>query len=453
MIRSNRAATETHPMILEKTRLSLGYIPLTDCAPLVVASEKGFFEKYGLEVSLSKETSWASIRDKLAIGVLDGAHLLAPMALASHLVPSAIDKPLVTALSLDLNGNAITLSKALFQRLREIDPAAGQGTPSALPLKRLIEEDRRKGMPTLTFATVFPYSSHNYLLRYWMAAAGIDPDRDVRMIVIPPSQMVNQLRKGAVDGYCVGEPWNALAVREDLGRVICTSAEIWNNHPEKVLGVCEEWAEQHPATHLALVSALLEALRWLDEPANRLEAVELISSSIHVNAPAEVVRMSMMGTFQYAHNEFPRSRPDFNVFHRYAANFPWRSHAIWLMTQMVRWGQIDHSFDIQETADRVYQPSIFRQAANRLGIAAPSVDHKTEGLHEACWPLAQASAPLILGADTFLDGRSFDPFDPLGYLKGFEIARPTFPLNDELSRAWSCKHRTGQPASGLSGAR
>ena len=425
---------------LEKPQLTLGFIPLTDCAPLVVAKEKGFFEKYGLEVTLSKETSWANIRDKLAIGVLDGAHMLAPMLLASRLTQSSIDKPLVTSLSLDLNGNAITVSKAIFQQLERIEPGITKQSPiSAAPLKRLIEERQAKGEPLLTFATVYPFSSHNYLLRYWMASAGIDPDRDIRLIVIPPSQMVSQLRNEEVDGYCVGEPWNAMAVREDLGRVVCTSNEIWNNHPEKVLGVSEEWAEQHPATHLALVTSLLDALRWLDEPSNRLETVEMISRSIYVNAPAEVIRMSMMGTFQYSHNEFPRSRPGFNVFHRYAANFPWRSHAVWLMTQMVRWGQVEQRFDIHKTAERIYRPDIFRSAANHLGIETPAVDYKAEGINKAPWQLSQSIGPITLGADAFFDGQQFNPLEPQAYLEGFTIAHPSSALGDPqvLHELWT----------------
>lgn len=408
---------------LEKPNLKLGFIPLTDCAPLVVAKEKGIFKKYGLNVELSKETSWANIRDKLAIGVLDGAQMLAPMVVASHLGLAPIDRPLVTALNLDLNGNAITLSESLYQQLLEIDPEGmQQATPSAAPLKKLIEQRASKGLPPLTFATVFPYSNHNYLLRYWMASAGIDPDHDVRLAVIPPPLMVSQLRKGEVDGYCVGEPWNAMAVREGLGRVIITGYEIWNNSPEKVLGVNQEWAEQYPNTHLAVVTALLEALTWIDQPASRLEVVEIISPSIYVNAPAETVRMSMMGTFQYAGNEFPRTCPDFNVFHRYAANFPWRSQALWFISQMLRWGQLNTAVDMKAVAEAAYRPEIFRAAAEALGIESPIKDYKTEGHHSGRWSLAGSQGEIEMGADLFLDGRVFDPSQINSYINEFNIS-------------------------------
>jgi len=424
---------------LEKPKLTLGFIPLTDCAPLVVAHKKGFYERHGLEVTLSKETSWANIRDKLAIGVLDGAQMLAPMVIASHLGLDPIERPVVTALNLDLNGNAVTLSETLYQQLLEIDPQGMQQQPiTAAPLKKLIEQRQEQGAPPLTFATVFPFSSHNYLLRYWMAAAGIDPDRDVRLVIIPPPQMASQLSKGEVDGYCVGEPWNAMAVREGLGRVVITGYDIWNNSPEKVLGVNLEWAEQYPNTHLALVTALLEALQWMDQPENRLEVVELISNSIYVNAPAETVRMSMMGTFQYAKNEFPKTCPDFNVFHHYTANFPWYSQALWFITQMVRWGQANTPVDMHAVAESAYRLDVYRRAARALSIDVPAMDYKMEGRHPKLWKTQGEQAFIEMGPDQYLDGEQFNPADPCAYLNTFEIAHPAID-HAELNRlnpAW-----------------
>lgn len=410
--------------LLEKTALTLGFIPLTDCAPLVIAREHGHFAKYGLEVTLSKETSWANIRDKVALGILDGAQMLAPMPLAMTLGIGPIHKPMVTAFTLDLNGNAITVSNALYERMLHADAAAMARRPvSASALKAVITADRAAGRPPLTFAMVFPESTHNYELRYWMAAAGIDPDRDVRLVVVPPPQMVGQMERGNIDGYCVGEPWNALAVQAGIGRTLITKYEIWNNSPEKVLGVTQEWAEQYPHTHRALLLALLEAGRWLDEPDNRLEAAALIARSVYVNAPEHVVRMSMTGTFQYATGEMPRALPDFNVFHRYAANFPWRSHALWFLTQMLRWGQIDRPIDMRAVADEVYRPDLYRQAAAELGLSCPGADYKTEGKHAAGWKLYDGSVALPMGADRFLDGRVFDPSLPQDYLQGFAIHR------------------------------
>lgn len=426
---------------LEKTALILGFIPLTDCAPMIVAKEHGWFAKYGLDVTLSKETSWANIRDKVALGILDGAQMLAPMPLAMTLGLGPIHKPMVTAFSMDLNGNAITVSNALYERMLRADAAAMNERPlSARALKRVLDADRQAGRPPLTFAMVFPESTHNYELRYWMAAAGIDPDCDVRLVVVPPPQMVGRLAEGEIDGYCVGEPWNAQAVQAGIGRTLITKYEIWNNSPEKVLGVTQEWAEQYPNTHHALLLALLEACRWLDEPDHRIEAAALIARSVYVNAPEHVVRMSMTGTFQYAADEMPRALPDFNVFHRYAANFPWRSHAVWFLTQMLRWGQLQQPLDLQAVAAAVYRPDIHRQAAAALGLPCPGIDHKTEGRHAAVWKLYDGSSSLPMGADGFLDGRLFDPSQATDYLRGFEIqhmkvdAEQLVALNPDTTR-------------------
>ncbi len=407
---------------LEKRELTLGFIPLTDCAPLVVAREKGYFEKYGLEVTLSKETSWANIRDKVAIGILDGAQMLAAMPIAMSLGIGPMAKPMVTALSMDLNGNAITVSNALYDRMVAAEPQAMKQRPlSARALKTVIDNDRAAGKAPLTFAMVFPFASHNYELRYWMAAAGIDPDKDVRLVVVPPPQMVGNLEKGAIDGYCVGEPWNAVAVQSGIGRTLITKYEIWNNSPEKVFGVTEEWAEQNPNTHQALLMALLEASRWLDEPENRIEVTALIAQSRYVNAPEHIVRMSMMGSFQYASNEMPHALSDFNVFHRYAANFPWRSHAMWFITQMLRWGQIDRAINIKAVAEAVYRPDIYQKAAAALGMVTPHLGYKTEGYHDTNWQLQEGGADIVMGPDRFLDGALFDPSSAVDYLNNFAI--------------------------------
>jgi nitrate/nitrite transport system substrate-binding protein len=232
----------------------------------------------------------------------------------------------------------------------------------------------------------------------------------------------------------VGEPWNALAVKEGLGHVLITSYELWNNGPEKVLGVSQEWAAQHPRTHRALIQALLEAAQWLDMAENRIEVAETIARSMYVNAPPEVVRMSMTGTFQFAPRAFPRRLPDFNVFYRYAANFPWRSHAVWLMTQMLRWGQIDKAIALQPVAEAVYRTDIYREAAQSLGLDVPQVDYKTEGTHDGLWPLRQSDAQLELGADQFFDQQRFSPADPIQYLEAQKIKNHSVSMA-ELQKA------------------
>ena len=405
----------------EKPRLTLGFVPLTDCAPLVIAQEHGLFARHGLEVTLSREASWANIRDKVAAGLLDGAQMLASMPLATTLGLGEVQQATITALSLDLNGNAITVSNRLHDEMASLDPAGLSDPPvSADRLKPLIDARRAAGKALPVFAMVFPFSTHNYLLRYWLAAGGIDPDRDLRLVVIPPPQMVEALRIGAIDGFCVGEPWNAAAVAEGLGQVLTTSHDIWNNHPEKVLGVNADWAGRYPVTHRAVMKALIEAARWLDEPAHRLEAAEILAHPDYVGAPTEIIAMSMTGSYRYRHGAPPQPMPDFNVFSRYAANFPWRSHALWLLAQMVRWGQLREPVDLLGIAQTVYRPDLYRQAAAELGIACPTSDWKAEGAHAAPW----LRDGLILGADRYVNGAAFDPADPLANLAGFERRHP-----------------------------
>jgi nitrate/nitrite transport system substrate-binding protein len=419
----------------EKRILNLGFIPLTDCAPLVIAKERGYFAMHGLDVSLSRESSWATIRDKVTVGALDGAHMLAPIPLAVTLGIGGLQTPMVTALSLDLNGNAITVSRDLYARMAQLDPeAAAQSPVPARALKKVIEADRAAGRPVMTFAVTFPVSMHTYELRYWMAAGGIDPERDVRLVVIPPPRMVENLEAGNIVGYCVGEPWNSLAVASGVGRVLVTGYEIWNNSPEKVFGVTQAWADRHPRTHQAVLCALLQAAQWMDAPENREEVAQTIAEPIYVPAPVDVVRMSMTGTFQYGGGTTPRTLSDFNVFYRNAAAFPWRSHAAWIVTQMVRWGQVSEAVDIAQVADRVYRPDLYREAARALGLPVPELNEKTEGTHHAEWTLESTPANgnrggIAMGADRFIDGAVFDPRRLMAYLASHEIGARTVPLD------------------------
>jgi two-component system, oxyanion-binding sensor len=416
---------------LEKTKLTFGIIPLTDCAPIVIAKEKGFFAKHGLDVTVSKGASWANIRDKVTLGELDGAHMLAGMPLASTLGVGATQKDTVTAFSMDLNGNGITVSNELYERMLQADPEAMKSRPtSAKALKKVIDDDKKAGKEPMTFAMVFPVSTHNYEIRYWMASAGIDPDNDVRLIVIPPPQMVANLAAKNIVGYCVGEPWNQRAVEMGIGHSLITNYEIWNNNPEKVFGVTKDWADKNPNSHKAAVKALIEAAQWADKAENRKEVVNIISAKSYVNAPTSVVDNSMTGTWIYNQAQGPVAMPDFNVFHRYAANFPWQSHAVWFLTQMMRWGQIDKAINFKKVAESVYLPDIYRQAAKELGIAAPTINYKTEGSHGAQWKLDKATAPIIMGPDKFFDGMAFDPDKAVEYLKGFAVQKSKVSMTD-----------------------
>lgn len=398
---------------LERPEVTLGFIPLTDCAPLVVAKELGLFQRHGLSVTLSREASWANIRDKVALGALDGAHMLATMPLAESVGSGPIRRPVVTAFSLGLGGNAITLSKELTGLMLRANPeAARDPAQTAGALKAVIEADRFASRPGLTFAHVFPGSTHELQLRYWLATGGINPDTEVRLTVVPPPQMVNALGAGRIAGYCVGEPWNTRAWETGLGRGALASFELWNNHPEKVLGVSRVWAEQNPNTHRLLIMALLEAAQWLDVPGNRLRAARMLAKAEYVNAPLPAIRQSLEGAF--CGPDEIRSLPDFHVFFRHAANFPWRSHAEWLLKEMVRWGHITDAIDIRAKASEVYWTDTYREAAQALGITCPSGDRKSEGLHSETWKCPGDPEAIPMGADRFLDGAVFDPDELTG---------------------------------------
>lgn len=398
----------------EKPDLVLGFTPLTDCAPLVVALEHGHFERFGLRVTLSCEPSWANIRDKLATGLLDAAQMLAPMPIASTLGVGPLHQAMVTALSLGLNGNTITVSTELARCMTEADPA-GMATVSgrARALARVVAERSEIGAARLRFASVFPFSMHSFHLRRWFASAGLRANRDIRLIVQPPVRMVAELEAGEIDGFCVGEPWGSLAVARGSGSSLLGTDELWNCAPEKVLGVRLDFAERYPETHLALVCALLEAARWCDEREHRPQLARLLADGGFVRAPASVLELS-----------------DSHVFHRYAANFPWRSHAIWIIAEMLRWGQIEKPLDVRAAAASVYRTDLAREAAVRLGLALPHSDEKSEGTHAGPWQAPGTSAPITLGPDLFFDGGTFDPGDPIGYLARCEPTDLRFPLEE-----------------------
>jgi ABC-type nitrate/sulfonate/bicarbonate transport system substrate-binding protein len=417
------------------TSMRIGFIALTDCAPLIVAKEKGFFTRHGLDVTLVREPSWANMRDKVALGALDAAHMLAPMPLAATLGAGGWKKPQITSFVLNLNGNAVTISTKLWNRLVDAEPALAHDRHEAgNVLRRLIAADRKVGRPKITFATVFNYSSHQIQLRYWLASAGIDPDRDVQLVIVPPPQMTDRLAAGEIDGFCVGDPWNSLAVLRGVGRILISGYEIWNNRIEKVIGTNRDWVERNPLTHKQMVMALIEAAEWLDRPENRLEGVEIMAKPEYIGPEAaEAIRISMLGVVRYGLDAAPEHMPDFFVFNRYSANFPWRSQAEWYLTEMRRWKLIDPATDIAAVADAVYRTDLYREAAAALDKPFPLIDRKPEGLHAGPWTLAQASAPIPMGADLFFDG---------SYVSS---ARPVVPVARETSIPAPAQSSTGQP--------
>jgi two-component system, oxyanion-binding sensor len=412
-------------MALGKIRLKLGFVPLCDCAPIVVAKERGFFAEQDILVDISREPSWANIRDKVAVGALDGAQMLAGMPFATTLGLSNFRAPIVTAIGLNVGGNAVTVSEALYSRMIAADSAAMARQPvTAQALKIVIDEDRKAGRAPMKFGMVYPFSPHNYELRMWLAAGGIDPDRDVRLVVVPPPQMVANLSAGNIVGYCVGEPWNSVASSLGLGRMLITSQQLWSGRIEKVLGVRQSWADQQPETHKALLKALLLATQWADRAENRAEVAEIIARPAYVNAPLEIVRLVL-------------ERPDFMIFHRHAANFPWRSQGLWFLAQMRRWGQLPPSVDMRRAVEQVFRADLYRLAALELGLPVPLTDAKIEGLHAGSWTLTEATQPIDMSSDAFFDGSIFDP----GQAEAIAEAYSQHPIGSrEMSREGGHEH-------------
>lgn len=393
----------------EKTELTIGYVPLSDCATLIVASEKGFFKKHGLDVTLSREASWANIRDKVAYGVIDCAQMLATMPVASSLGIGGWKKEMVSSLVMGANGNAITISSGLYDALKNIEANFDQARPvTANSLKTLIEMRKAAGEPMLNFAHVFPTSTHNYLLRYWLASAGIDPDHDVKLSVIPPMQMVENLEAGIIDGFCVGEPWNQYAVTRGNAHVLISSYEIWNNAPDKVLGMTKEWAYNHPNTHKALIKALVEAAQWADDVTNREQVAELLAGEEFIDIPVDVIRPSLTGHYFYSHQSEPVEVPDFHLFYRYASTFPWYSHMAWYIEQMMRWHDMPTTMDVKSIIKDIYWVDFYRQVFDEMGLDYPLLNQKPEGRHAEKWGIESKQGQLALSADLFFDGQHFE---------------------------------------------
>ncbi|MFO7324395.1 MAG: CmpA/NrtA family ABC transporter substrate-binding protein [Pseudomonadota bacterium] len=416
------------PLKLEKEQLRIGFIKLTDMVPLAIAYEKGFFEDEGLYVTLEPQANWKLILDRVITGELDAAHMLAGQPLGAT-VGIGTRAEVITAFSMDLNGNAITVSNAVWQQMLPHVPRDAQGRlvrpVKASALKPVVEQFRASGRP-FRMGMVFPVSTHNYELRYWLAAGGVHPGfyspadvngqvaADVLLSVTPPPQMPATLEAGTINGYCVGEPWNQQALFKKVGVPVITDYEIWKNNPEKVIGVTRAWAEKYPNTHIALVKALMRAAQWLDaSPANRREAATLISRANYVGADVRVISASMTGTFEYAPGE-KHPVPDFNVFWRYHATYPFISDAVWYLTQMRRWGQIPEgkpdSWYI-ETAKKVYRPDIYLQAA-RLLLEEGKIRRE-----EVPWDSDGFRPPV----KDFIDGMTYDGRKPNAYIDGFAI--------------------------------
>ena len=416
----------------EKEELKFGFIKLTDMAPLAVAYEKRFFEDEGLYVTLEAQANWKVLLDRVIDGELDGAHMLAGQPLGAT-IGFGTQAHIITAFSMDLNGNGITVSNDIWAQMKANIPHEN-GKPvhpiKAEALKPVVEKFKNEGKP-FKMGMVFPVSTHNYELRYWLAAGGIHPgfyaphkgdtsgqiDADALLSVTPPPQMPATMEAGTINGYCVGEPWNQQAVFKGIGVPVITDYEIWKNNPEKVFGVSKGWADKNPNTHIRVVKAMIRAAMWLDENnnANRKEAVKLLAKPQYVGADEEVIANSMTGTFEYEKGDV-RDVPDFNVFFRYNATYPFYSDAIWYLTQMRRWGQIAEAKSdgwFMETAKKVYRPDIYAIAAQAL-IAEGKADASD-------FPDFKTETGFKPPQTEFIDDVTYDGTQPNAYLESLTI--------------------------------
>lgn len=418
---------------LEKDTLKFGFIKLTDCAPLVIAKEMGYFEEEGLQVEVTAQPNWKQLLDNVINGELDGAHMLSGQPIAAT-IGFGTKAHIVTAYTLDLNGNAITVSNDIWKQMQENDPALDTDTPAhpitADSLKPIVDAAKDAGK-LLPMGMVFPVSTHNYEIRYWLAAAGINPGMytstdikgftggDIELSTTPPPQMPATLESGKNVAYCVGEPWNQQAVAKGIGVPVVTNYDIWKNNPEKVFGVTKKWADENPNTHIAVVKALIRAGKWLDETdaagklVNREEACRILSQKNYVGADYDVLKASMTGYFFFQKSD-KRDMPDFNVFFKYQSSYPWYSDGVWFLTQMRRWGQITEPKSAEwyaKTAKEVYKPAIYLAAAKHLleegHIAEEDIPWDTDGY----------KAP----TSEFIDGITYDGKDPIGYLNSHAI--------------------------------
>ena len=373
----------------EVPRVRIGIIALTDCSSIVMAHELGLFKKHGLESTISKEASWAAIRDRLTLGENQATHMLLGMPYASTLgLLGAPVKPMVVPLYLNRNGQAITLTRTLLEK--------GVKTPQQL--KPLALEAKAKGSP-MTFAMTFPPGTHAMWMRYWLASGGIHPDRDVSLITIPPAQMVANMKVGKMDGYCVGEPWGARAIADGVGFTAITTQQMWPDHPEKVLAFTEEFAAKNPRTVRAVMRAVIEASQWIDKLENRPRMAEVVSQPQYINASKEIILGRMLGDYDYGDGRKEKDRHYMTFFDRHT-NFPLKSHGTWWLSQFRRWGMLKAPPDYKATVDRVHRPDLFREVARELGVEAPREDAKRE---------------------TFWDGGVFDPAEPEKYAGSFAV--------------------------------
>jgi len=375
----------------EKKEIRVGFIPLTDCASVVMAAVKKFDEKYGIKIILSKESSWASVRDKLVSGELDAAHVLYGLVYGLQLGVSGPQHDMAMLMTLNNNGQAITLSNQLKEA----------GVTDAASLKKIIDGSA-KG--TYTFAQTFPTGTHAMWLYYWLANAGIHPFNDVRNVVVPPPQMVMNMKIGNMSGYCVGEPWNQRAILDGIGFTAATTQEIWPDHPEKILGTTSAWVAAHPNTARALTAAVLEASRWIDtSDANRIETAKTIAGRAYVNTSPEIIQGRMLSDYDNGLGKKWKDAHGMRFFNDGAVNYPYLSDGMWFLTQHKRWGLIEADPDYLAVAKKINRTDLYKQAATAVGgINLPASDMRSS---------------------TLFDGKVWDGSNPADYANSFAMKR------------------------------
>ena len=383
-----------------------GFIPLLDAAPLIVAAHEGFAEAEGLRLTLARETSWATLRDRLAVGHLDVAHMLAPMVIASNLGLGPLPLPLLAPMALGFGGNTITVSRAIWSDLQAFAPPLDfDAMRAAKAVAALVAQRRRQGRPPLTLAIVHAYSMHHYVLAYWLAAGGLDPRRDVEMVVVPPPLMAAALEAGQIDGFCVGEPWGSVASESGAGCILTTSAHVWQTSPDKVLGVRSAWAQADGERLSRLVRAVYRAALWCDDPANRDRLASLLARPDLLGQP-EAVLLPGLERRLVAGGGAATTVEGLLTFAAGASTFPWTSRALWMFAQMARWGQVDDSAARRDIARASFRPDLYRAALTPLGLALPGVDTRIEGALPGPWQAAGMDRGGMSGR--FMDGLVFN---------------------------------------------
>ncbi|MBI3528191.1 MAG: ABC transporter substrate-binding protein [Betaproteobacteria bacterium] len=370
----------------EKTELRIGFIPLTDCASVVIAATEGFDKKYGIKITPTKEASWAAVRDKLMNGEIDAAHVLYGLVYGVHLGIGGQKKDMAILMTLNNNGQAITLSNQLGEK----------GTTDGAKLKALIEREKRE----YTFAQTFPTGTHAMWLYYWLAANGINPVNDVKTITVPPPQMVANMRVGNMDGFCVGEPWNARAIFDKIGFTTTTTQDIWKDHPEKVLGTTGEFVQKYPNTARAMTMAVLDAAKFIDTLANRRKVAEIIADKSYVNTAVDVIDGRLHGKYEDGRGGQWDDPNYMKFYNEGAVSFPYLSDGMWFMAQHKRWGLLKEDPDYLAVAQKVNQIELYKQAAAQVKVPVPKEPTRTSKL---------------------IDGVVWDGKNPKAYAAGFKI--------------------------------